>query len=292
MLQARFENNHILFQEDSLLIEDFNDKIENDFYQDNSILLMENVFFQPMEVGYSYSPDQVLSKVSSEEQQRLWLEVGTYGNLLVLEDRFNLFSKYASLNKLRCDHNILGLSTGHDVRVLAHTMSLPRQNQMAILGGDLSSLKLLALNQLLQQFNKVYVFGAFGVKLAMVQHDVGIVQGMTLAGWETDMIGTVLKNAPQDVLVLPTGVVVQTKAESGEQEEDAEPLLKQATVEFGCLPEEEEWRSWQAVNFPEKDMEQVTLEVKKSDKVIWMDVLSLDYDNIELDLVVSNELFT
>lgn len=136
------------------------------------------------------------------------------------------------------------------------------------------------------------MFGTFGVKLAMVQHNVGTVQGMTLAKWEVDMIETVLKNSPRDVLVLPTGVVVQTKVESVEGEEGEEERFKQASIEFGCLPEEEEWRSWEATNFVEKDIEQVTLELKKSDKVLWMDVLSLDYDNIELDLTVSNELFS
>lgn len=62
-------------------------------------------------------------------------------------------------------------------------------------------------------------------------------------------------------------------------------------MEFSNLPEEEEWRSWKAVNFLENDMEQVVLEVKKSDKVLWMEVLCLDLDHVELDLGVSNELF-
>lgn len=67
MLQAKFENNHIIFQEDKLLIDDFNEKIENDFYQENSIILMENVFFQEMETGYCYSSDETLKKVSGED---------------------------------------------------------------------------------------------------------------------------------------------------------------------------------------------------------------------------------
>ena len=62
-----------------------------------------------METGYQYSEERRLRRVGGEEQQRYWGEVGTSGNLLVVEDRFNLFSSYASHNRLKCDQNILGL---------------------------------------------------------------------------------------------------------------------------------------------------------------------------------------
>jgi len=51
-----------------MLISDFHENLENDYYQDNSVILMENIFFQANEVGYSYSEDQHLEKVRAEDR--------------------------------------------------------------------------------------------------------------------------------------------------------------------------------------------------------------------------------
>ena len=47
MLMKKFENNQVIFHNEDIFIDNYFDKIENDYYGDNSIILMENLFFCP-----------------------------------------------------------------------------------------------------------------------------------------------------------------------------------------------------------------------------------------------------
>lgn len=55
-LKTQIESNVVVFNEGTTsLIESFEDKIENDFFADNSVLVLENCFFTPEEVGFRNS---------------------------------------------------------------------------------------------------------------------------------------------------------------------------------------------------------------------------------------------
>lgn len=64
---------------------------------------MENMFFQANEVGYSFSEEEQLEKVRGEDKLKFVQELSSYGNLLVIEDRHNLYQNYSSIVKLKCD---------------------------------------------------------------------------------------------------------------------------------------------------------------------------------------------
>lgn len=62
-------------------------------------------------------------------------------------------------------------------------------------------------------------------------------------------------------------------------------------IEFNNLPEDDSWKSLIAKDFLARDIERLVMEVNKSDKVVWLDILSLDLECIQIDLLVSNKLF-
>lgn len=97
-----------------MFIEDFNEKIENDFYQENTIILMENMYWCREEVGYQFNENKLV-KINNEDRINMVKEISSYGNLLIIEDKFNLCKNYASITKFKCDNNVLGLSLSNNI---------------------------------------------------------------------------------------------------------------------------------------------------------------------------------
>jgi hypothetical protein len=63
-----FPDNVINFHEGSYLIEDFAEKFDTDFYPENSILVLENIFFIPEETGFIKEEDGKIIKLDYEEK--------------------------------------------------------------------------------------------------------------------------------------------------------------------------------------------------------------------------------
>lgn len=87
------------------MIENFDEKLETESFPDNSILLLENSYFTPEEVGFKQvkskneegEEEYSLVKLNREDKSSYIKELTNYSNLLVIEDKENIFKNMTSL---------------------------------------------------------------------------------------------------------------------------------------------------------------------------------------------------
>ena len=115
-------------------------------------------------------------------------------------------SGVTSLNRMKCDQNIVGLELGQHIRTMAHVLNLEKENKVGLVGGEMSCDKLLGINQLCKQNEEVFVLGEVGLLFAMVKHGLEKLSDMKLEQWQYPMIQYIIEHNSN--LVIPTQLVL------------------------------------------------------------------------------------
>lgn len=149
-LRTQIENT-ITFADSNkqVLIENFAEKIESEFYPDNSVLLLENAYFSPEEIGFELvtrnlddeddadggeaeanpaasTNNRSLKKYTLEDKQDYIEALSQYGNSLIIEDKVNIFSRCTSLVNLHCDNIVLGTRIAEELQFVGHMMTFEK----------------------------------------------------------------------------------------------------------------------------------------------------------------------
>lgn len=80
-----------------MLIDNFEEKIETEMFPDNSVLVLENAYFEPAEIGFRYDEGEEnddgaggLVKYRLEDKEEYLAAITSYASALVVEDKVNL----------------------------------------------------------------------------------------------------------------------------------------------------------------------------------------------------------
>lgn len=84
----------IIYQED-MFIPDWDEKMENEFYPEGAIILMENMFLQRGELGWSIDTEKNLDRALWDEVLEYRKYLSQYGEVYINDDYNNFYaSKY------------------------------------------------------------------------------------------------------------------------------------------------------------------------------------------------------
>ena len=168
-----------VYFEKSLLIANFEEKMETEIYPDGSIVVLENAYFYPQEIGFENrtvrGADDVEyvshCKLLHEERLEFIRLLSEYGNIFVLEDKHSVFvDKLATVLNLRSDSKVLGLKTGQEVQSVAHVLTFRKSPFLVVLGGPVTFDKLLAFYSLLFYADTIFLAGEFGAQYYLYQN--------------------------------------------------------------------------------------------------------------------------
>lgn len=101
--------NPVAFNE-SIYIDNFEEKIETESFPDNSVLILENTYFVPEEIGFKILQDTEndeapsLMKYTLEDKSHFISTLSSYCPSLVIEDKENLFSRMTSLINMKFEN--------------------------------------------------------------------------------------------------------------------------------------------------------------------------------------------
>jgi len=186
-LNGNIDDQTTYYFEDSVKVENFQEKIESDTYQPNSALILENIFHHPEEAGYIFDENNRLEKLDHYQIQEFANLLSSYAPVYVIEDKYNIFKDHASLSRVKTELTIFGPVLSNDLTLVAQAFLhcayepkkstrtikkqqqelIPKKKTLAIIGGDFSTELILALNTILNFYDEVYIMGKVGILFVM-----------------------------------------------------------------------------------------------------------------------------
>jgi 3-phosphoglycerate kinase len=110
-LKRRFES--VIFEK-SILIENFEEKMETEAYPEGCLVVLENAYFYGEETGFlEKGEEKSHCKLMLEDRLEYLRLISEYGNVFVLEDKHCIYEKrLGSLENGKSDCRVLGLRMG------------------------------------------------------------------------------------------------------------------------------------------------------------------------------------
>ena len=160
-------------------IKDWNDRIENEYYPEEAVVLFENLALLPVELGYETiainpsSADQTvkpkLKKVHClyEDIKNFARVASQYGDIYVLDDPNN-FGKRERLSNvyIRPQTFVFGRRISQRLQFAVSFFSNLQGNTVLLLGGELTESKLLFIQACHSFFSTVILLGDLGLQVA------------------------------------------------------------------------------------------------------------------------------
>lgn len=182
-------NRHLLVDQQIYFIEhydeltDFEMKLENDEYKDNSLLVLENLNSFTEECGYEYNQFTEDIFMKETRSPTITENVNYYnkikfmnniskGQIFINDSTMNLSKKYPSILNVQCPIRGLGLRLETQILKLTTFFSINSPNFMLIIGDDNNTNtstdemilnNLLTLNAVLTRFKVIYILGKLGL---------------------------------------------------------------------------------------------------------------------------------
>lgn len=170
------------------------EKAEQDEYPDNSILILENAFFQPEEIGFRKDEADSMIPLNFEEKSDYIAKISEYAPIYVIEDKPNLFKKWTSLVALKPENCVLGSCSGRDLSLISYSMVVEKFPFVVIIGGDISPYKFLAIDSLLNIADEIWLVGKIGMLFKMYNEKIDSFAGLRLDEFKKKIIERVYKN--------------------------------------------------------------------------------------------------
>lgn len=183
----------VIFLDSAKHERDADDNFIFDSYGDNTVVILENLFFYPEEAGYQFDPKtEILQKADPAGIEEYAQMLSQYCNFYVIDDKYNFFKNYNSITDVKTEQNVLGLTMGDDTLILAqtflHAMYRPQPSKrerrrmkklgqviskehklaIALIGGDLTGDYILALDTIVEHYDVLYFLGRVGVLVYML----------------------------------------------------------------------------------------------------------------------------
>ncbi|EGR28466.1 phosphoglycerate kinase, putative [Ichthyophthirius multifiliis] len=195
-LKKQMESTQISFNENSTLIENFDEKIETEFFPENSILVLENAFFQPEEIQFKFDENNALVKYNLDDIQQYVNALSMYCPVFVLDDKDNLFSRYSSVIRIKAENNVLGLNLANYIHQIGHLVSFEKKPFIMFVGGGLSAEKIQGLDVLLEFVDELHLYGEIGMMFYIVQKlDIEKIKLSFLQQWKINSLErNIIKN--------------------------------------------------------------------------------------------------
>eukprot|EP00828_Plagiopyla_frontata_P044136 TRINITY_DN7116_c0_g1_i3.p1 TRINITY_DN7116_c0_g1~~TRINITY_DN7116_c0_g1_i3.p1 ORF type:complete len:675 (-),score=134.95 TRINITY_DN7116_c0_g1_i3:47-2071(-) len=222
-LQSLLPETIINYNEQGYIIEEFADKMENDFYPENSLLVLENVFFQKEETGRMIDEDRNIETLSYTEKLPFIRTLIEYSPLYVIEDKFNfLNSAVSSIRYVKPESVVLGLGMAEEIKALAYWFQVMKGSTapfVAVIGGDISLFKLLAIDSLINFCQVIWVTGKIALYLILAKKEENQLFDVVIDGTNIklkDVVSQIFKKAKEKnvEIKLPEDVQVCEKQEN------------------------------------------------------------------------------
>ena len=121
-LQSLLPETIINYNESGYIIDEFADKMENDFYPENSLLVLENIFFSREETGRMIDEQRNIDTLSYTDKLPFINTLTEYSPLYVIEDKFNfLNSAVSSMRYVKPESVVLGLGMAEEMKAIAYS---------------------------------------------------------------------------------------------------------------------------------------------------------------------------
>ena len=151
-------------------IPDWADKLENEYYPDETVLLFDNVSLLPFELGYetiTYEGKENRYRCMYSDVQRYAKVFSQYGQIYWYDDYANFGNRYRMTNVyIRPDYFVFGKFTFERIALAAQFFKDCGERAVLILGGDMTEEKLMFLQAVRNHFWKIFVVGKLGNALA------------------------------------------------------------------------------------------------------------------------------
>lgn len=181
---------------ENCLIEDFQDQAET--FADNSILVLENIFFSPEEIGYTVDDKKVMKPFTDDEEISRFLRVlSSYSNIYVYDDQWHFYATHKTATAIQSETTVYGLNLKQNLLAASAAPTCKSKPFVVLLGGDISIAKLQAMNALLSHVDEIHVLGKIGIYFAL--YNFGLQKsGKYELGQETkELIDKIYENAKE-----------------------------------------------------------------------------------------------
>ena len=111
--------------------------MDSELYPDNSVLILENVFFHCEETGFIIDEEKNLKKIEYNERLQFIEKLNDYGLVYIIDDKDNIFNNYTSFSMLKYPNCVLSENIHKDIIKVSHCITLEKKNFLVIIGGDL-----------------------------------------------------------------------------------------------------------------------------------------------------------
>ena len=197
------------------------EKAEQDEYPDNSILILENAFFQPEEIGFRKDEADNMINLSFEERLDYIAKISEYAPIYVIEDKPNLFKKWTSLVALKPENCVLGSCSGRDLSLISYSIVVDKSPFVVMIGGDITPFKLLTIDSLLNVADEIWLIGKIGMLFKMYNEKIDSFAGLQLDEFKKKIIERIYKNI-MDMNILKS------------MPKSTQPNLKIAEIKIPC----------------------------------------------------------
>ncbi|KAL4481803.1 hypothetical protein ABPG74_007892 [Tetrahymena malaccensis] len=165
---------------DTFYIENFEEKIETESFPDNSILVLENCFFVPEEVGFKQikqvtaegKEETSLVKYTLEDKQNYISTLCSYCPSYVIEDKENFFSRLTSMVNFSFENQVSGVHISEDIQFASHLITFNKSPFHVFIGGSLTPSKLIAIDTLSNFAQQIHLYSEIGIKFLIVQQEI------------------------------------------------------------------------------------------------------------------------
>lgn len=150
-----------------------NTKLENEEYKDGSILVLENLNFNPEECEYEIDENgnqQFLNYYNKIKFTKML----SAGYIFVNDSQYSISQNYPSISSMQCDHKIVGNNIYLQLQKLVMFFSIATKDFCMVIGNDSDDIynSLLTLNACLNCFKKIFIFGKLALHfICFIQED-------------------------------------------------------------------------------------------------------------------------
>ncbi len=150
-----------------------NTKLENEEYKDGSILVLENLNFNPEECEFEIDENgnqQFLNYYNKIKFTKML----SSGYIFVNDSPISICQNYPSISSMQCDHKIVGNNIYLQLQKLIMFFSIATKDFCMVIGNDNEDIyhSLLTLNSCLNYFKKIFIFGKLALHfICFIQED-------------------------------------------------------------------------------------------------------------------------
>ena len=148
-------------------------KLENEEYKDGSILVLENLNFNPEECEFEIDENGKQQFLNYYNKFK-FTKMLSAGYIYVNDSHISISQNYPSISNMQCDNKIVGNNIYLQLQKLTTFFSIATKDFCLVIGNDNDDIydSLLTLNACLNFFKKIFIFGKLALHfICFIQED-------------------------------------------------------------------------------------------------------------------------